>query len=111
MTGQRNPAPDAAAPMVNSGPSRVASVSAVDRFPKIVGYPECLEGPARAIAATKRGCKPGSPEIDRVWHTYVGQARACIIAFLEDSAQRQKAEQLLAKPTGQGSSNQIEGDG
>jgi hypothetical protein len=50
-----------------------------------------LEAPARAIAAVKRGKKPDDPEIDRVWPTYVGQAKACVLAFLEESAAYRKS--------------------
>jgi hypothetical protein len=62
----------------------------------LIGYPACLEEPSRAIAANKRGSHPHSAEVDKVWTTYKGQAKACILAFLEESAQRQKAEARAA---------------
>ena len=42
-----------------------------------------IEASARAIAASKRGLSPSDAEIDRVWTSYVGQARAAIIAWFE----------------------------
>ena len=41
-----------------------------------------IEAAARAIAASKRGSSPGTPEIDAVWRSYMGQAKAAISAYL-----------------------------
>ena len=58
---------------------------------------EALEGPARAIAANKRGLPASHPVIDRVWTAYIGQARACILAFIEESAVYRKAQAIEAR--------------
>lgn len=41
-----------------------------------------IEAAARAIAASKRGYRPDAPEIDAVWRSYMGQAKAAIAAYL-----------------------------
>jgi hypothetical protein len=88
----RNPCPDAAPSRMTTGVSYTEAVSAADRYPSAQGLDFCLEVCARAIAANKRGKRPNDPEIDKIWATYKGQAKACILAFLEESAQRQRAE-------------------
>lgn len=45
-----------------------------------VGIPDAVARAARAIAANKRGLPIGSPEVDRVWFSYCGQARAALAA-------------------------------
>ena len=93
VTHWRNPAPDAAAPgWIPNQVGGTFTITAADRYPPQRDLSECLEVCARAIAANKRGKKPNDPEIDRIWNSYRGQAKACILAFLEESAQRQKAE-------------------
>lgn len=46
------------------------------------GLTEGLELVARAIAAQKRNCSTSHPDVDRVWTSYVGQARSAVAAFL-----------------------------
>lgn len=41
-----------------------------------------IEAASRAIAASKRGSSSDAPEIDAVWRSYMGQARAAIAAYL-----------------------------
>lgn len=41
-----------------------------------------IEAASRAIAASKRGGSPNAPEIDTVWRSYMGQAKAAIAAYL-----------------------------
>lgn len=55
-------------------------------------FARTLEPSARAIAAAKRGIRPQHPIIDRVWPSYVGMAKAAILAFLEDCAAAQAIE-------------------
>lgn len=42
--------------------------------------PSALERAARAIASNKRGLPPHATEIDRIWTSYCGQARAALSA-------------------------------
>jgi hypothetical protein len=51
-----------------------------------------IEKVARAIAANnKRGLSPDAPEVDAVWHSYCGQARAAIEAMREPSRRMLRA--------------------
>jgi hypothetical protein len=46
-----------------------------------------IEAAARAIAALKRGVKDhADPEIDRIWHSYVGAAKAAVRSALIERA-------------------------
>lgn len=42
--------------------------------------PSAVERAAKAIAANKRGLTPDNPEVERVWPSYCGQARAALAA-------------------------------
>ena len=91
-----NPAPDAAQSAMTTGHFTIRSAPA-SASPGDLR----LEASARAIAAVKRGLKPSDTKIDAVWTTYVGQAKAAILAFIEEVAGKEKAMGWqLSRPLG-----------
>jgi hypothetical protein len=65
-------------PQAENGPHRVDLVEANEE------RDAALERAARAIAASKRGLDVSDPIINRVWASYVGQARAAVDAYSRD---------------------------